>query len=136
MHISRLDIFLSQLDNIREAATRGRQNSVHDGEVLPKEQSGGKEVRHRQQSGPLKDIALSLLELYCINDNVTFFQHFSAFCKSRYGVRGQIFHLHFCSGDIDKCSISKPDKEVNTFYLNEVFCTFWAPGICLYISLN
>lgn len=22
------------------------------------------------------------------------------------------------------------------FYLNEVFCTFWAPGICLYTSFS
>lgn len=35
MNVSRLDVFLSQFDNIRVTTARGRQHSVHDGVVLP-----------------------------------------------------------------------------------------------------
>lgn len=35
MNVSRLDIFLSELNNIRVATARGRQHGVHDGVVIP-----------------------------------------------------------------------------------------------------
>lgn len=45
MEVSRLDIFLSEFDNIRVAAARSRQDCVHDGVVLPEEHRRGRGVR-------------------------------------------------------------------------------------------
>lgn len=78
MHASRLDIFLSEFDDIRVAATRSRQDCVCNGVALPAVHNRGQSLRH----GYICKLSILLLNWwYYFNHIATFFQDFSEFWK-------------------------------------------------------